>query len=276
MNFYPQIDNRLFYLSKPGLLKVSGPDVRKFLQGQLTTDMDALNSGNGVLSAHCNPQGRIISLFYLFNVNNDYFLAMPHDLLSIAQKALQKYAAFYKAIIEDASHTLTLVGTRDIPAPDTALAAYAFPDQNRLLCLQPALPASEHTSDAEWQAMNIQAGIPEITAATSGLFLPHDINLPDLHAVCFTKGCFTGQEIIARMHYRGKPKNHLYHGFVKQPEQPGTLLYAEGQPAGTIINCSTICFQDYYALLFVASESVVAQQTLQTEHEQIIELQKSE
>ena len=161
--------------TKDGLLKVAGPDAKKLLQGQLTCNLDDVSSTNSTLGAHCNPQGRVISLFRLFMHQNAYYLYMPKSLVATALAALKKYAVFYKVELTDASEEIKTLQTRLEPYADIA------------------------------------KGIPAIYPATSGKFLPHDLNLPNLHAVSFDKGCYTGQEIIARMHYRGTPKNHLYY-----------------------------------------------------------------
>jgi len=160
-------------ISNPlGWLKVSGIDAKKLLQGQLTCDVDKLPP-EGSLGAHCNPQGRIISLFWLFRIDPDYYLQMPQSLVAIALKALQKYAVFYQVTLSDVSE-----------APE-----------------MPFKPTDKYT--------DILSTIPAIYPETSEKFLPHDLNLPLLGAVSFDKGCYTGQEIIARMQYLGKSKNHL-------------------------------------------------------------------
>lgn len=158
-----------------GLLKVSGRDAHKLLQGQLTCDVNDLSPTQPQLGAHCNPQGRIISLFYLFNYQGDYYLQMPRDMIDIALKALKKYAPFFKVELTDASDESSIIES-----------------------LGSHLPTF------------LENGVAMIYPETSGVFLPHEINLPQLNGVSFNKGCYTGQEIIARMHYRGKLKNQLH------------------------------------------------------------------
>jgi tRNA-modifying protein YgfZ len=275
MNLHRPIQQKIFDLSALGTLQVSGQGAQALLQGQLSVDLNKLPAGSGAFGAHCNPQGRIISLFYLFNTQEHYLLVMPSEILGVATQALKKYAPFFKADVCDASGKNAIIGTIDAPPPDS-VAVYSFPDSERHLCVLKTLPVTEMGSLADWQELNIRDGIPELSTATSSEFLPHDLNLPALQAISFDKGCFTGQEIIARMHYRGKPKNHLYHGYVKHPQAPGSPLFVEGKPAGTVINCSHSMYNDYYALLFVASETTVSQDNLQTESGLPIELQKSE
>jgi len=185
-----------------GLLKVSGNDAKKLLQGQLTCDVNDILPSQSRLGAHCNPQGRIISLFYLFNYQDDYYLQMPREMIAIALKALKKYAIFFKVELTDASDELSIIGSSCSHLPTF-----------------------------------LENGVAMIYPETSGVFLPHEINLPQLNGVSFNKGCYTGQEIIARMHYRGKLKNQLHVArcdegiFIR-----GNDIYNEKRVAGKIVD----------------------------------------
>lgn len=169
-------------------LYISGPQFEKFLQGQLSCDLKSLTS-KPVLSAHCNPQGRIISLFWIYRYQAGVLLQMPSDLIEIAIEHLDKYRVFFKAVIEKIEEPC------DLPA------------QLRLSRLE-----------------KIEQKIPTVFAATSELFLPHRINLTDFGGVSFNKGCYTGQEIIARMEHRGEIKHHLYCAVTTAVYQPGDAL----------------------------------------------------
>ncbi len=176
------------------IIKISGIDAKKFLQGQITIDVTQLAEDMPKLAAHCNPQGRIISLFYIVLHQNDYYLFLPPDLAPIALQTLKKYAVFFKTTLE---YTETI-----------------FPDIN--------IPT---------QLTAITTGIPTIYSNTSAVFLPHELNLPELNAVSFDKGCYTGQEIIARMQYRGKLKKHLYRASLATDltPTPGNDLFYQGE-----------------------------------------------
>lgn len=169
-----------------GLIKISGADASKLLQGQLTCDINALASKQYNLAAHCNPQGRVVSLFYVIHLSNAYYLLMPHNMLDITLTALKKYALFYKSTLED--------GTLELPGVLTQIG-------------NPTL-------------FDIQAGVPRIYPETSSSFLPHDINLDQLGAISFNKGCYTGQEIIARMQYRGKLKKRMHSKTITTADAP--------------------------------------------------------
>lgn len=206
---------------------VSGPDAKKFLQGQLTCNLDEVVEGQAQLGAHCNPQGRVISLFQLFLIQNSYALEMPASLVPIALKALQKYAVFFKVTLQAATQTRS-------------------------------------GNNAHWHLEAIQAGIPQIYPETSEKFLPHELNLPALHGVSFNKGCYTGQEIIARMQYRGNLKKHLHRGFVTIGTSftPGSDIYRDHQgtlqASGYLIDSA--CDTEKTWVLILANDEEIATQ----------------
>ena len=157
------------------------------------------------LAAHCNPKGRIISLFRLFKTPEGFYMNLPQDMLVIALSNFRKYSIFFKAELEDISDSFEAAGdinTRTI-----------------LLNTPPTEDASER-----WHLADIQAGLPMIYANTSEKFLPHYINLPALGGVSFNKGCYTGQEIIARMQHRGTLKYHMVYRCLNDVPQDDSLV----------------------------------------------------
>ncbi len=169
-------------------LYIHGPEFEKFLQGQLTCDMKTLST-TPVLAAHCNPKGRIISLFWIYRYQGGVLLQMPADLVDIAIEHLNKYRVFFKATIEK------IDAPRELP---------------EALILT--------------RAQKIEQKIPSIYAASSEIFLPHRINLTEFAGLSFHKGCYTGQEIIARMEFRGEIKHHLYRAIMAHVLEPGATL----------------------------------------------------
>jgi folate-binding protein YgfZ len=153
------------------IIAVSGAEAEKFLQGQLTCDVQAIADGHSSLGAHCNAKGRIMSLFRIYRQGDAFHLEMPSEVIDVAFAQLKKYAVFSKNV------TLEI-----LPSPN---------------------------NEPNWHRHNIEAGIPRLYPQTIGEFLPHYINLVELGGVSFTKGCYTGQEIIARMQHRGKLKQHM-------------------------------------------------------------------
>lgn len=184
---------------KPEILAVSGVGATQLLQGQLSCDVTKANALKPRFGAHCNPQGRVMSLFHLYADDATYYLFLPTGMAAIAQKALAKYALFYKVSVQIVHDIAPLISR---------------------------WPVMTHHAQ-------IRAGIPQVYPQTSALFLPHDLNLQQWDAIDFNKGCFTGQEIIARMQYRGKLKKQMYSVSLSSDSIPipGTPLY--GNDAGT-------------------------------------------
>jgi folate-binding protein YgfZ len=211
-------------------ITVQGADAEKFLQGQLTCDLRKASLTEPLLGAHCNPKGRIMSLFFLLKEDGGFALYLPQDLLKMAYDNLKKYGQFFKQVVlekvENAVWLPPFIQNLDPSVPPPGTSRW---DDNEKIALA-----------------HIEAGIPLIYSVTSGLFLPHDINLPQLGGVSFDKGCYTGQEIIARMQNLGKPKQHLYRVVIpaRSPRrgnagiqdnfQPGTKIYLPTKPDSEI------------------------------------------
>jgi folate-binding protein YgfZ len=272
--------DQFYDLSNLGLLRISGLDAEKLLQGQLSCDMTTISAENGAMGAHCNPQGRIISLFYATRIQDAFYLILPQSMLPIAMTALKKYAVFFKTTLDDATGSLVLAGGTTNANPEGTVAIIHLPQQRSLFLLNTPLSSQSNIAGfAAWKYLDIQQGIPAIYPETSGKFLPHDLNLQQLNAVNFAKGCYTGQEIIARMHYRGKPKRHLYQGKTKVALPPGTLLYLEKESShdvGTVIDSGTDATQQQTLILLTTDETTALQPDLITTDGHSIALNQAE
>lgn len=264
---------QLFDLSCFGLLKAAGSDAKKLLQGQLTCHLDELLSHQSLLGGHCNPKGRLLSLFQLFQHEQDYFLFMPREMISSAMAALKKYAIFYKVTLVDASDDFTRLGFIPGPSheifPDKEIVKIKLADNpaRYLLLKEKQAPLSflgPLQSVNEWKALNINNGLVYIYPETVGRFLPHEINLHLQNGISLTKGCYTGQEIIARMHYLGKLKMHCYHAAVNlnSPPTAGTaILNDSSNIVGTLVDFSYQADQPSQ-LIFISNEENIRQNSL--------------
>lgn len=248
-------ENSLYDLDY-GLLKVSGADAKKLLQGQLTCDVE--NIKTPTFGAHCNPQGRIISLFYLFYLKDAYYLLLPRTMMTIAMQALKKYAVFYKVILADASDSLVISGYQGDGIEDNSTTVYIkIPSSTpRYILVKNASPKNVTKTMKDWQYLDIKDGIPAIYPETSGKFLPHELNLHELNGINFDKGCYTGQEIIARMHYRGKLKTRLYQTKVEGTTPPllgsDITFLPEGESlplSGMVVDICPLAYNQHYALI---------------------------
>lgn len=246
--------NILFDLSSSGLIRVSGHDAKKLLQGQLTCNLDDITEKQGKLAALCNPKGRIISLFYLLQFDGAYYLLMPHNITAITLAALKKYAGFYKVELADVSEQLFIWGYQTSNAPPSGFVPHPT-DTSRFFLITHLKKELEHDKEgsvADWHKLEIEAGIPTLYPETSGLFLPHELNLAELNAISFNKGCYTGQEIIARMHYRGKLKKHMILTQLESstPPLPGTEINHK-EATGLVVSALELAYNHYQVLIIV-------------------------
>lgn len=258
----------LVELTDRELLFVNGPDAAKFLQGQVTCDIKELAGPLTRLGAQCNPKGRILLSFRALQLDGERIaLRIPRSMGESAQKTLGKYIVFSKAKLQADNGEYRLFGLWGEEALQSAARFFEqLPDaidgwtqghesyalrlgDNRLECwiATAQVPAflsaiGEEVQTAHldhWQALDIAAGIADVYPETIELFTPQELNYQLVQAVSFRKGCYTGQEIVARLHYRGKLKRHMYRCDYKgdQLPAPGTpVIHDEtGQTLGAVV-----------------------------------------
>ncbi len=247
-------DTTPFFSRLPlGVLTVTGAESVKFLQGQLTVDVAALAPGTATLAACCNPQGRMRALFTLFASTGadgqpQFHLLLPTGVLTGLLETLKKYAAFFRTVrLLDESANWLVLGLTGPAAPANALTHHpAGMSADAMLCLLPVagLPAAApqlaplaEQPAACWDRLEILAGRPAVGPELVEKLLPHHVDLPALGGVSFSKGCYTGQEIVARMQYRGTVKTHLQRARIayEQPVTAGTAVLAGEQNVGEIV-----------------------------------------
>ncbi len=236
-----------------GTLRVQGPDATRFLQGQLSNDLARLSPAHSLLAGYHNPQGRVIAFLRLVWLDAEDFLAiLPRELASGVAARLSKFILRAKVKIADESaawHAAGLVGPQTcgvaqprgiVQTSGVALASNLHGQTTqgssifvrvgttpaRWLSVTPANSPMKESPDAPrliagdretWHRLDIAAGQPQVFAATSEEFVAQMLNLDVLDAVAFDKGCFTGQEVIARAHYRGRVKRRLQRFATRAP-----------------------------------------------------------
>ncbi|GAA6132007.1 YgfZ/GcvT domain-containing protein [Halopseudomonas sabulinigri] len=256
----------LCWLSHEGVIAVDGPDAERFLQGQLTCDVARLGADQTTLGARCNPKGRMQSSFRLQRSEGGFLLSMARELTAPQLADLGKYAAFFKASLTDQTDQWVRLGLwGESVAPALAAADLPQPAINQLLTTDYArllgLPdgAVEIWSPVDnaleladqllkhcraddtngWLLRQIQAGIGQVTGPTLELFIPQMLNLQQLGGVSFKKGCYTGQEIVARMQYLGKLKRRMYRLLLAgdAAPEPGTPIVDRdsGKSVGEVV-----------------------------------------
>jgi tRNA-modifying protein YgfZ len=192
------------------VLSASGPDAGKFLQGQLSNDTLKLPIGAAQLTALHTVQGRVQAIINLLRADESQYLAvLPRELLADVMSTLQKRVFRAKLTLSDASARWQVCGAGAAPAN----SLHAVVDgSGRCLVLRdlaenPAISASASRED--WRALDIAAGLPQVYASSQNEFTAQMLNLDLLAAIAFDKGCYVGQEIVARTHYRGRAKRRL-------------------------------------------------------------------
>ncbi|MDO8344817.1 MAG: hypothetical protein Q7T48_16560 [Cellvibrio sp.] len=244
----------LVKLHQSQLLLVKGPDASKFLQGQVTCDLRDLSAPVTRIGAQCNPKGRILLSFRALQIDSDTIaLRIPSSMMEKAKSSLGKYIVFSKAKLHDDSE-YSLFGIYGDNAKRTAETIFnklpANNDgwiekdgniliqlaQDRFECWIKSADATAFEQQLvdrtvggdlnDWELLNIRAGIADIYPETIELFTPQEINYQLVNGINFRKGCYTGQEIVARLHYRGKLKRHMYRFELSgnQLPVPGTTL----------------------------------------------------
>ncbi|QJI27771.1 folate-binding protein YgfZ [Pseudomonas sp. ADAK18] len=241
-------------LSHEGVLAVRGADAAKFLQGQLTCNLNYLSDTQASLGARCTQKGRMQSSFRILLQGDGVLLAMASELLEPQLADLKKYAVFSKSKLtdesaawvrfglSDADSTLVSLGlklppeTDSVARTDELIAIRVSPGRAELWA--PATQAdtvrshlAAHLKEGDlnqWLLGQIRAGIGQVMAQTRELFIPQMLNLQAVGGVSFKKGCYTGQEIVARMQYLGKLKRRLYRLSLNAGElpEPGTPLFS--------------------------------------------------
>ena len=239
-----------------GVLRARGPDALSFLQGQLSNDLTRLAVDRSLLAGYHNPQGRVIALLRVVQLAPDDLLAvLPRELLTTVVARLTKFILRAKVKLADESQQWRLGGVLhgDVAAGDAVGLVAALPAEvncvahiagasvvrvaqqpARWLCVSPgsqsALPGTTGVAAPEtWQRLAIAAGEPQVYAVTSEEFVAQMLYLDALGAIAFDKGCYTGQEVIARAHYRGRVKRRMQRFVTRTPHalragEAGTLV----------------------------------------------------
>ena len=252
-------------LSHEGILAVRGSDAGKFLQGQLTCNINYLNDSTSSLGARCMVKGRMQSSFRILPDADGFLLAMARELLEPQLADLKKYAVFSKAKLTDDSDAWVRFGLQEgeralqdlgieVPAQidgisrHNGLIAIAVStgrielwvpaEQAEQVHAQLAAKLSQATLN-DWLLGQIRAGIGQVMAQTRELFIPQMINLQAVGGVSFKKGCYTGQEIVARMQYLGKLKRRQYRVALagENVPEPGTEIFSptHGSSVGEVV-----------------------------------------
>ena len=256
-----------------GLIAVTGDDAATFLHNQLTNDVEHLGSDQARLAGYCSPKGRLQATFLVWRSAESIILQLPRALQAPLQKRLSMFVLRAKAKLADVTHAHAVLGFGGaasgsvLQAMFGALPAAPYskiehelgtlirladalgtpryqwlttPEQAQLAWPKLAAQLTPAGADA-WQLAAIHAGVPDITANTQDQFVPQMVNFELLGGVNFKKGCYPGQEIVARSQYLGKLKRRAALAGIDAAAQAGDEVFAvtdPGQPCGMVVNAA--------------------------------------
>jgi len=226
-----------------GIIKVAGEDVQAFLHGQFSNDVKALDNNQSQWNSYNNPKGRLFTTFRLCKLGQDYFMLIPQELIEPVIKRLRMFVMRSKVTLDDISSTWKILGFAGnelsnptptgmneiqqensvnwirIPGVTTRVLCFGENENIEKIKLQFTDKLTLSTSN-HWRRLDIHSGIANIFADTYEEFVAQMVNLQITDGVSFTKGCYPGQEVVARMHYLGKLKKRMYRITINSNELP--------------------------------------------------------
>ena len=261
-------------LQSDGLIAATGADAVAFLQAQLTSDVAGMIAPQTQYSGYCSPKGRLLATCLIWRDHEEIVLQLPRTLREALHARLSKYVLRARVSLADATQTYRLFGVAGAKAQDAIASFSAPPPQathevvsipgirvTRLPVDRYMVLAHEEHADrvhtalaactaqcpaTDWVRTDIEAGIAIVTPLTQEEYVPQMVNLDLIGGVSYSKGCYPGQEIVARMHYLGRLKQRMYriHIPVTQMPLPGDALYSHAfgpdQASGAIINAAPV------------------------------------
>lgn len=270
-----------------GVLRFSGEDAKDFLQGQLSCDVANVGPDSATYGAHCSPKGRMLANFVLWRDDAGFLMALSRDIAPAVQKQIAKYVLRSKVKVSDASEAIGLTGASG-PQAEKALRAVVSgtpkkpnevsrqPDGTTTIRLaggrfilsaaEPAVAALrqrlagllEPVDTRVWRWLDIRNGLPWITAATQDELVPQMANLELIGGVSFDKGCYTGQEVVARTQHLGRLKRRMFLANVSARAEAGEKLFSEDlgdQASGMVVNAEASPEGGYDLLAVVQTAS---------------------
>ena len=274
-------------LGGDAFIQVQGIDAAKFLQGQVTCDMDEVNPAQMRFGAHCTHKGRMIGSFMASKIDSDtYLLKTAADNIENLLNSLKKYIVFSKAEASIAkdwiaiglsgadSESVVSQFFGELPAGDNQKVIHdnihchqisdgqryeIWLSQSHAQDFWPHCNKLVSASSLNWQLENIRAGIGQVIADTTEKFIPQAINLHEVGGVSFTKGCYTGQEIVARMKYLGNQKRHMAHFSATGTSLAAgsnVFIQSSDKNVGEVVNCVTTSNHSCEGLVVIVDDAL--------------------
>jgi hypothetical protein len=260
--------NTISDLSYLAIIEISGADAESFLNAQFTSNIKNLSEHQLQFSAWCNPKGQVKTSFYIYRHADNFYILLPEGLKVSFLKQLSMYILRADVQLTDQSDSLTRIGlcleksdvlnqlpdnlaVLPLAATETELGQSRYiivTDIQQAKSIRETLTEQLTDTDSSvWKGLDIQAGIPWLTQETVEKLLPQMLNLDLMGALDYQKGCYPGQEVIARLHYRGELKRSLYLATYTSKEtpkkitpEPGTIIVSsENRTVGTVIQAQS-------------------------------------
>ena len=271
-------------LKNRSLIKISGSDSESFLQNQFSNDITKLDNSTIQLNAYCQHQGKIIGLFWVMKYDDFFLLSFPDDLITKVTPRLQMFILMSDVLIEDISSQYNQIGLLN----ENNSNAYSIKENLSLLIDSNELLNKDISSDYDqWAKACIDYKIPEVFLISSERFVPQMLNL-DINeiGVNFSKGCYPGQEVVARLHYLGEAKRRLFAFKSDFEMQVGDTLYCSSSKAakvrgdrykgsGIVVN-SVKYNSEFYCLATLDIDLLDREITLNNEHGPILKINNNE
>ena len=259
------VENKFIVLDKTSTIKVEGDDRVQFLQGQLTQDINLISQNKALYAGFCNPKGRVLAFMLCYLNHESIHIQIDSSVQEFILQKLRMYILRSKVSLNLVNETFTCIG---FVGSKALLAKKIQPPKNYLDIIQSdgimimrlgidddryqlmgetskindfmKLNFSEYSSMSfdDWNNLNILDGIPEIYPTTQEAFIPQSLNMDLIEGINFKKGCYTGQEIVARTHYLGRVKRRMYRAFIKSQVDlnPGDqILNKNGEEIGQLV-----------------------------------------
>lgn len=291
-------------LTHIGVIEVSGDDAQAFLNTQLTSDLAQVTATAAQYSGYCTPKGRLLATFVVCLRGDNYLLMLPRDMAESVAARLQRYVLRAKVKVEVASDRYALLGLAGSQAESSIAAGLGQPlpgamqaaryddasvitlpgNRYLVICSEDQVDEkwnslSSHATPAgaaAWELQGIRTGIGMVTTATQEAFIPQMFGLELFGGVSFEKGCYPGQEIVARTQYLGNLKRSLYYGRSDRALAPGDSIVntASGQTVGTVTNAAAAPEDDWEFLAVMQREALEHGTALGSTHDQTVRIER--
>lgn len=257
-----------------GFLTITGKDALTFLQGYTTCDVNTLDDAHVGLGAMCNLQGRMVNSFLIATTTGGLLLRLDRALVESTSEFLKKYILFSKSEAHDESDTWQAFGiigddwddglparVHDMSRRDDHFIIRVSDNGPRFEVWAEhtprALASLDRDAGAEWRRREVEDGIAWVAPATADEFIPQMFNYHELGGVSFEKGCYLGQEIVARMQHRGELKRRLFRGETTSSVQPGdAIVNSDGRKVGTVVSTAPASGASHVLLAVVQTRAL--------------------